>query len=159
MIPLPSLAPVYRVVIVGLLLAVGVQQVALYGARATRDKAVAERATAVQERGRLTEAAKGSENTITQLRAANKALVDALAAQQAALDKAADDLVRLRDVALEAGRLLRELERADRAKPQCQLVLNTVLDDPCPALADGVRQRANRRLPGPPGGEAGSGSG
>lgn len=145
---LTPLAPVYRVTIVVLTLLCVSLGLGLALAKARMNTAIAERETAVQEFSRLREAAVGSEGTIQQLRAANKALVEALASQQAALDKAASDLTTAREVALEAGRLLREKERADRAKPQCQLVLATVLDDPCPALADGVRERANRRLPG-----------
>jgi hypothetical protein len=143
--PIPTLAPVYRVVIVGLLIALGIQQVALIGARAQRDKAGAKATVAASEAAVLRGAAEGNQTTILQLKAANKALVDALAAQQAALDKAGADMDQVRRQFEEQDRQLRQRERIDRAKPQCQLVLNTDLG-PCPALADGVRARAGRRL-------------
>lgn len=138
-----------RVIVAGLLfLTIGFQAVALYGAKHQRDVAVAKLATASQEADRLVEAAQGSERTIVQLQAANKALVDALASQQQALDEAAAELEPLKQLAEAQARALRERERIDRATPKCQFVLNTDLGGACPALADGVRQRANRRLPG-----------
>lgn len=151
MIPLPFVMPKItptRILIVALVAALVAQSVFLSLARSARDKAIAERATATQEAGRLVEAAKGSESTITQLQAANKALVAALASQQRAMDDAAAEVEPLKRLAEAQARALRERERNDRAKPNCQLVLNTVLDGACPALADGVRERANRRLPG-----------
>jgi hypothetical protein len=146
MIQLPILAPVYRIVIVGLLIALGIQQVALIGARAQRDRAGAKATVAVSEAAVLRDVAAGNSNTILQLKAANKALVGALAAQQTALDEAAASIDDARKAAIAAGQALREKERHDRAKPQCQLVLNTDVGGPCPALADGVRARANRRV-------------
>jgi hypothetical protein len=146
MIQLPILAPVYRIVIVGLLIALGIQQVALIGARAQRDRAGAKATVAVSEAAVLRDVAAGNSNTILQLKAANKALVGALAAQQTALDEAAASIDDARKAAIAAGPALREKERHDRAKPQCQLVLNTDVGGPCPALADGVRARANRRV-------------
>jgi hypothetical protein len=146
MISLPILAPVYRIVIVGLLIALGIQSIALIGARAQRDRAGAKATVAVSEAAVLRDVAAGNQSTILQLKAANKALVDALAAQQAALDEAAASIDDARKAAIEAGQALREKERKDRAKPQCQLVLNTDVGGPCPALADGVRARAGRRL-------------
>jgi hypothetical protein len=146
MIPLPSLAPVYRIVIVGLVLIVGAQAIALVLARAQAAKAGATATVAVSEAAVLRDVAAGNSNTILQLRAANKALVGALAAQQTALDEAAANIDDARKAAIAAGQALREKERHDRAKPQCQLVLNTDVGGPCPALADGVRARANRRI-------------
>ena len=46
------------------------------------------------------------------------------------------------------GAKLRELEESDRAKPECLSALSMDLARSCPALADGVRQRANRGLSG-----------
>jgi chromosome segregation ATPase len=148
MILLPTLAPVYRVTILVLTLLCVSLGLGLALAKARMNTAIAERETAVQEFSRLREAAKGSERTIKELTSANKALVSALAAQQRAYDAAAAEIEPLKQLAESQARKLRERERIDRATPKCQLVLNTDVGGACPALADGVRQRADRRLPG-----------
>ena len=96
----------------------------------------------------LSAAAQSKDQVIARQLDAAKRMLDTIAEQQHRIEAAGARITELSDEILARGRRLRELEETDRENPECKAILDTVLDDVCPGVARGVRERAADRLQG-----------
>lgn len=115
--------------------------------RAKRYQAEAEQAITTAKG--LTTAVVSKDEVIAKQLAQARAMMETISEQNLRIKAAGHRIEEMTEDMRARSRRLRELEETDRANPDCRALLDTELDRVCPAIASGVRERANRSLQRP----------